>query len=117
MTREYILTMLDRTLVHVDVAVHYSLQTPVYALYAVPTIVCAAMLLVTRELGIALPSSPEGCWWELFDADWEDIWSVAGYIMRLYRERSAEDHARVLGMLSKKGVRSWLEDNRVLPSS
>ncbi|KAI0709071.1 cyclin-L1 [Earliella scabrosa] len=88
-----------------------ALQTPVYALYAVPTIVSAAILLATRHLGIALPSSPDSCWWELFDADWEDVWSVAGYIMRLYRERSPEDQARVLGLVSKKGVRSWLEEN------
>ncbi|KAI0361967.1 cyclin-like protein [Trametes cingulata] len=87
-----------------------SLQTPVYALYAVPTIVSAAILLATRQLAIALPSTPESCWWELFDADWEDVWSVAGYIMRLYRERSPDDQARVLGLVSKKGVRLWLEN-------
>ena len=90
----------------------YRLQTPVYALYAVPTIVRAAILLATRHLGIPLPSSPDSCWWELFDADWEDVWSVAGYIMRLYRERSPEDHARVLGLVSKKAVRAWLEDHQ-----
>ncbi|KAH9951300.1 cyclin-like protein [Amylocystis lapponica] len=89
-----------------------ALQTPVYALYAVPTIVSAAILLATRHLGIALPSSPESCWWELFDADWEDVWSVSGFIMRLYRERSAEDQMRMLGMVSKKGVRQWLDDNQ-----
>ncbi|KAM5539003.1 hypothetical protein V8D89_007226 [Ganoderma adspersum] len=89
-----------------------ALQTPVYALYAVPTIVSAAIILATRQLGIALPTSPEGSWWELFDAEWEDVWSVAGYIMRLYRERTHEDHARVLNMVTKKGVRSWLEDQK-----
>ena len=89
-----------------------SLQTPVYALYAVPTIVSAAIMLATRQLGVALPTSPEGSWWELFDAEWEDVWSVAGYIMRLYRERTHEDHARVLNMVTKKGVRSWLEDQK-----
>ncbi|RPD66012.1 cyclin-like protein, partial [Lentinus tigrinus ALCF2SS1-6] len=41
-----------------------ALQTPVYALYAVPTIVSAAILLATRHLGIALPTSPDSCWWE-----------------------------------------------------
>ncbi|KAI0781059.1 cyclin-L1 [Trametes elegans] len=91
-----------------------ALQTPVYALYAVPTIVSAAILLATRQLGISLPSSPESCWWELFDANWEDVWSVAGYIMRLYRERSPEDQARVLGLVSKKGIRLWLEDHAPL---
>ncbi|KAL7283297.1 hypothetical protein ACG7TL_002726 [Trametes sanguinea] len=86
-------------------------RTPVYALYAVPTIVSAAILLATRQLGIALPSSPECCWWELFDAEWEDVWSVAGHVMRLYRDRDPEEQARVLSLVSKKGVRLWLEDN------
>ena len=87
------------------------MQTPVYALYAVPTIVSAAILLTIRHLGIALPSSPENCWWELFDADWEDIWSVCGYIMRLYRERTPEERSRVLGLVSKKAVRQWLDEH------
>ncbi|GBE82354.1 predicted protein [Sparassis crispa] len=89
-----------------------ALQTPVYALYAVPTILSAAILLTTRHLGISLPSSPTSRWWELFDAEWEDVWSVCGYIMRLYRERSAEDQTRVMRMVSKKGVRQWLEENQ-----
>ena len=82
-----------------------------YALYAVPTIVSAAIMLATRQLRIPLPSTPDCCWWELFDADWEDIWSVAGYVMRLYRERTPGDQVRVLGLVSKKGVRTWLEEN------
>lgn len=89
------------------------MQTPVYALYSVPTIVSAAILLTTRHLDIGLPCSPEKCWWELFDADWEDIWSVCGYIMRLYRERTREEQTRVMGLVSKKAVRKWLEDNAV----
>ncbi|KAK7693321.1 hypothetical protein QCA50_002888 [Cerrena zonata] len=91
-----------------------ALQTPVYALYAVPTIVCAAILLATRHLGIPLPSTPPNCWWELFDADWEDVWSVCGHVMRLYRERDASDQTRLLSMVSKKGVRKWLDDHAVL---
>ncbi|KAJ3997510.1 cyclin-like protein [Lentinula boryana] len=86
-----------------------ALQTPVYVIYQVPTIVCAAIYLSTRYYQIALPSHPPNCWWELFDADWEDLWSVCGYIMRLYRERSEEERLRVVGLISKKGVRSWLE--------
>lgn len=82
-----------------------------YALYSVPTIVSAAILLTTRFLGIALPSKPPNCWWELFDADWEDVWSVCGYVMRLYRPRPEEEQNVVMGMVSKKGVRQWLEDN------
>ncbi|KAI0312465.1 cyclin-like protein [Amylostereum chailletii] len=88
-----------------------ALQTPVYALYNVPTIVSAAILLTTRHLGISLPSAPQNCWWDLFDADYEDVWTVCGYIMRLYRVRTEEERARVVGMVGKKDVRSWLEAN------
>ncbi|EKM82819.1 hypothetical protein AGABI1DRAFT_89509 [Agaricus bisporus var. burnettii JB137-S8] len=84
-------------------------QTPVYALYQVPTIVCAAILLTVRHLGLSLPSEAPHCWWELFDAAWEDMWSVCGYIMRLYRERGAEERRRVLGLVAKKDVRRWLD--------
>ncbi|TFK42744.1 cyclin-like protein [Crucibulum laeve] len=88
-----------------------ALQTPVYALYQIPTIVSAAILLATRNLQIPLPSTPPNCWWELFDAAWEDIWSVCGYIMRLYRERDVSERRRVMGMLTKKEVRRWLEEH------
>ncbi|KAJ8581693.1 cyclin-like protein [Rhizopogon salebrosus TDB-379] len=91
-----------------------ALQTPVYALYAVPTIVSAAILLASRHLDIALPSSPPNCWWDLFDAPWEDVWSVCGYIMRLYRDRTPEDRMRVLKLINKKDVKKWLEDNAVM---
>jgi len=83
------------------------LQTPVYALYQVPTIVCAAILLATRHMGISLPDK----WWELFDANWEDLWSVCGRVMRLYRVRSREESLRVEGMIGKKDVRKWLEES------
>ncbi|KIJ60646.1 hypothetical protein HYDPIDRAFT_177349 [Hydnomerulius pinastri MD-312] len=88
-----------------------ALQTPVYALYAVPTIVSAAILLATRHLGISLPSTPPNCWWDLFDAPWDDVWGVCGYIMRLYRDRTEEERLRVIGMVNKKDVRKWLEEN------
>lgn len=88
-----------------------SLQTPVYALYQVPNIVSAAILLTVRHLSIPLPSTGQNCWWELFDASWEDVWSICGYIMRLYRDRSVEDKTRVVGMVTKKEVRRWLEEH------
>jgi len=87
-------------------------QTPVYALYQVPTIVCAAIFLATRQLGIPLPSTPPVCWWELFDADWEDVESIGGYIMRLYRKRGAEEVKRAQGLLTKQDVRKWLEHSQ-----
>lgn len=89
----------------------FRLQTPVYALYQVPTIVSAAILLTTRHIGIPLPSEPPICWWELFDAEWEDVWSVSGYIMRLYRQRTEEETVRPMGLVSKKDVRKWIEKN------
>ncbi|PFH50055.1 hypothetical protein AMATHDRAFT_41115 [Amanita thiersii Skay4041] len=85
-----------------------ALQTPVYALYQIPTIVSAAILLTIRHLDIALPSTPSTCWWELFDAAWDDIWSICGYVMRLYRKRSEEDERETMGMVNKKEVREWL---------
>ncbi|KAJ8519894.1 hypothetical protein ONZ45_g3197 [Pleurotus djamor] len=91
-----------------------ALQTPVYALYSMPTIVSAAIFLTTRTLNISLPSKSPNCWWDLFDADWEDIWSICGHIMRLYRQRSPDDRQRVMGLVSKKDIRKWLEDH---PSS
>lgn len=87
------------------------LQTPVYAVYAVPTIISAAILLTVRHCDIALPSKPPHCWWTLFDAGWEDIWSVSGHIMRLYRPRTLEEQLRPMGMISKKDVRKWLEEH------
>ncbi|KAF9482793.1 cyclin-like protein [Pholiota conissans] len=86
-------------------------QTPVYALFQIPTIVCAAILLTSRDLQIPLPSNPPLCWWKLFDAQWEDIWSVSGHIIRLYRQRTPEECKRILGMVTKKEVRKWLEEN------
>ena len=87
------------------------LQTPVYALYQVPTIVSASILLTIRHLEISLPSKPPNCWWELFDVEWEDMWSVAGYIMRLYRFREQDERMLPLGLLSKMDVRHWLESH------
>jgi hypothetical protein len=83
------------------------MQTPLYTLYPVPTIVSAAILLTTRNLSVPLPEN----WWELFDADWEDVWSACGRIMRLYRTRSQEDMVRVAGMVGKKEVRKWLDEH------
>ncbi|KAG7452838.1 cyclin-like protein [Guyanagaster necrorhizus] len=82
-----------------------ALQSPVYALYQVPTIVSAAILLTSRFLAIRLPDA----WWKLFDAEWEDVWSVCGYIMRLYHPEI--DKKVVERMLTKGDVRTWLEEN------
>ena len=88
-----------------------SLQTPVFALYSVPTIVASAILLTIRQLGLTLPSSPSENWWELFDTEWEDVWNVSGFIMRLYRPRAPEEKQKVMRLVNKKEVRKWLETN------
>lgn len=95
----------------------YRLQTPVYALYSVPTIVSAAILLTSRHLSISLPSGPPNPWWELFDSDWEDIWSVSGYIARLYRETPTEEKNLVMRLVTKQAVREWLESKHTLHTS
>ena len=82
-----------------------ALQTPVYALYPVPTIVSAAILLPSRTLPVPLPKG----WWALFDCEWEDVWTVCGTIMRLYRARELDEGTKVKGMLRKEGVRRYLE--------
>ncbi|KAK2467044.1 hypothetical protein APHAL10511_001302 [Amanita phalloides] len=78
-----------------------ALQTAVYVEYQIPTIVSAAIELTVREEEIGLP----GGWWELFDAAWEDIWSVCGHIMRLYRRRDAAARRETMALVSKHAVR------------
>lgn len=73
-----------------------------------PSIVSATILLAARQLEIALPSSSPNCWWELFDASWEDVWSICGYIMRLYRGRDPEDKLLVFRLIHKQDIRKWL---------
>jgi cyclin L len=82
------------------------MQTPVYALYQVPTIVSAAILLTTRYLGISLPSQ----WWELFDSEWEDVWDVCGHVIRLYRPRTHEEKVLVDRLVARQEVKKWLEE-------
>lgn len=94
-----------------------ALQTPVYALYSVPTIVSAAILLTSRRLSISLPSGPSNPWWELFDSDWEDIWSVSGHIARLYRETPTEEKNLVMRLVTKQAVREWLESKHTSHTS
>lgn len=89
------------------------LQTPVYSIFQVPTIVSAAILLTTRHLNISLPSTRPNCWWELFDAEWDDIWIVCGFIMRLYRERDPAEMMKVVKMVNKTEVRRWLEKQQL----
>jgi len=85
-----------------------ALQAPVYALFPFPTLACASILLSTRHHDVSLPSG----WHDLFDAEYDDVMAVAGYIMRLYRERSEEDKKRWIHLAigGKKAVRKWLED-------
>lgn len=140
-----------------------ALQTPVYALYPVPTIACAALHLAVRHAGIPLPgdrpakpvitpapteaTSPthtegdilsreqelrrklelrqreshgneeEAPWYTLFDVEKEDLESVAGWIMRLYQQRSPELDKTVVELVvgGKKAVRSWTDEHVSAP--
>lgn len=83
-------------------------QTPVYALFPISTIICASILLCARFFSIPLPEK----WYEVFDAEWEDMWSVAGYIMRLYQPQSLERKRELMVLLDKKALRQWLEDTK-----
>lgn len=78
------------------------LQTAAYVQYQTPTMVSAAILLTVRDVGIGLPSG----WWVLFDAEWEDMWSVCGHIMRLYRRRTPDETRGTIAMVSKQAVRA-----------
>ncbi|KIY63942.1 cyclin-like protein [Cylindrobasidium torrendii FP15055 ss-10] len=89
-----------------------AMQTTVYTVYQIPTIVSAAILLTTRFLGIALPDA----WWVLFDAEWEDIWSVCGHIMHLYHAQEAASWDVHL-LMDKKDVRKWSEENPIAAAS
>ncbi|ORX38608.1 putative cyclin-dependent protein kinase regulator [Kockovaella imperatae] len=59
-----------------------ALLTPLYAIHQPHTLACASILLSTRLLRIPLPKD----WWILFDVEWDDIWSCAGTIMRLWHD-------------------------------
>lgn len=83
-----------------------ALQTPVFALYPVPAVVCACVLLASRHLAIALPDA----WWDLFDAEWEDVHSIAGTIMRLYRTRTPAELNLITRLVTKRDVRRWLDE-------
>jgi cyclin L len=89
------------------------LQTPVYAIFPIPPIVCAAIFLTIRHLQLPLPSEPTSSirWWKLFDATFDDMWVISGIIMRLYRKRSQADEQRVVNMLRREDVRKWLENH------
>ncbi|KAG8956526.1 hypothetical protein FRC04_000004 [Tulasnella sp. 424] len=86
-----------------------ALQTPVYAIYPFPTIAVACIFLTCRQLQIPLPEEPSHPWWSLFDADLEDITSICGYILRLYRPRSEAEKQLAMALVSKKELRKWLD--------
>ncbi|CAG8724312.1 149_t:CDS:2, partial [Acaulospora colombiana] len=97
-----------------DMLIVAEMQTPVYAIFPVPPIVCAAIFLTIRHLQLPLPSEPTSPirWWELFDASFDDMWVISGIIMRLYRKRPQVDQQRVVNMLRKEDVRKWLEHHK-----
>lgn len=56
-------------------------------------------------------------WYTLFDVDQEDLESVAGWIMRLYQQRSPELDRTVVDLVigGKKAVRSWVDEHASAP--
>ncbi|KAG8932168.1 hypothetical protein FRC02_001585 [Tulasnella sp. 418] len=89
-----------------------ALQTPVYAVYPPSTIAAACIFLTCRQLAVSLPSEADQPWWELFDANLEDIMSICGYIQRLYRPRTEGEKDLVTKLVTKKELRKWLEDKK-----
>jgi len=61
------------------------LRTSIYICYQPPTIACSVIWLAAREAGVPLPTSP--AWWEVLDADLEDIENIAGHIKSLYYKK------------------------------
>ncbi|KAM3582489.1 hypothetical protein VKS41_005135 [Umbelopsis sp. WA50703] len=60
------------------------LRTIVYVVYHPPVIACASIWLACRDCGIKLPTNPDAQWWDLFEADMQDIQAVASHIKSLY---------------------------------
>jgi hypothetical protein len=52
--------------------------------YHPPSIACASIWLACRDLQIKLPTKPSVQWWELFEADIEDIEDIAAHIKSQY---------------------------------
>ncbi|KAJ2958981.1 hypothetical protein NQZ79_g5505 [Umbelopsis isabellina] len=60
------------------------LRTIVYVVYHPPVIACASIWLACRDCQVKLPTNPDAQWWDLFEADMQDIQTVAGHIRSLY---------------------------------
>ncbi|KND01998.1 uncharacterized protein SPPG_02504 [Spizellomyces punctatus DAOM BR117] len=60
------------------------LRTSIYVCYQPSTIACAVIYLAARVCKVKLPTNPP--WWEVFDADLEDLENVSGHILSLYRK-------------------------------
>ncbi|TPX63989.1 hypothetical protein SpCBS45565_g06186 [Spizellomyces sp. 'palustris'] len=60
------------------------LRTSIYVCYQPSTIACAVIYLAARVCKVKLPTNPP--WWEVFDADLEDLENVSGHILNLYRK-------------------------------
>ncbi|RUP42826.1 hypothetical protein BC936DRAFT_138030 [Jimgerdemannia flammicorona] len=63
-----------------------ALRTPIHVAYPPPTVACAAIWLAARDEKVRLPESPSP-WWELFDAELEEVRTAAAHVVRLYRRR------------------------------
>ncbi|KAJ3299431.1 hypothetical protein HK104_008937 [Borealophlyctis nickersoniae] len=60
-----------------------SLRTNICVCYQPSTIACAVIFLAARVCKVKLPTNPP--WWEVFEANFEDLENIAGHILNLYK--------------------------------
>ncbi|KAI9034354.1 cyclin-like protein, partial [Hyaloraphidium curvatum] len=70
------------------------LRTPISVAYPVHTVACAAIWLAARQIGIALPTVPP--WWQVFDAELEDLETISLILLDLYARRVPEDRQKII---------------------
>lgn len=90
----------------------YRLLTPLYAIHPPHVLAVASILLTTRLHRIPLPKD----WFLLFDVEWDEIWSCAGTVMRLWHEWGLSPTAGRTGEVSSDAWDKW-EDGRATRES
>merc|ERR1719494_127699 len=68
-----------------------SLRSDVFVRYTPEVIACACIFLAARQLKMILPSKP--AWWELFDAQYEEIEDISLRILKLYERPKGDLHS------------------------
>jgi hypothetical protein len=60
------------------------LRTPIYVIYQPHTIACAAIHMAARYQRLPMPTNPP--WWEVFEAEAEEIEAVCAWLAYLYAQ-------------------------------